>query len=101
MAMFHSFFFCYFRLGVELGASQARQRNLETWHERCDDLHGWVTDRYTRLRSRPTSPEASFGGIKRQQSVIEVKISRTWRLIFPDLMSVFEDEPTKKYFYPS
>lgn len=77
MAMFHSFFFCHFRLGVELGASQARQRNLETWHERCDDLHGWVTDRYTRLRSRPTSPEASFGGIKRQQSVIEVKIFRT------------------------
>ena len=77
---------CYCRLGVQLGASQAKQSNLETWHERCDDLHGWVTDRYTRLRSRPTSPESSFGGIKRQQSVIEVNVQlkvryRAWWLI--------------------
>ena len=64
----------YCRLGVELGASQAKQRNIAAWHERCDTLHEWVNDKYVRLRSRPTSPESSFGGIKRQQSVIEVSL---------------------------
>lgn len=67
-------FVWYCRLGVELGASQAKQRNLASWHERCDILYGWVNDKYVRLRSRPTSPESSFGGIKRQQSVIEVRL---------------------------
>ena len=67
-------FMWYCRLGVELGASQEKQRNLASWHERCDILYGWVNDKYVRLRSRPTSPESSFGGIKRQQSVIEVRL---------------------------
>lgn len=65
---------------MKLGAAQEKQRNLAEWHERCDELHEWVTDRYTRLRSRPTSPEVSFGGIKRQQSVIEVSHSKEYRL---------------------
>ncbi|XP_068690393.1 utrophin-like [Montipora foliosa] len=63
------------RLGVKLGAAQERLRNLNSWNKRYEELHEWVTDRYTRLRSRPTSPEVTFGGIKRQQSVIEDLVS--------------------------
>lgn len=69
----------YCRLEVALEASQAKQRDLWTWHERCDTLYRWVNDRYGRLGPRPPSPKESLGGIKRQESVIEVK-ARTMKI---------------------
>ena len=66
-------FVWYCRLEEALEACQAKRRDLLTWHERYDILYQWVNDEYVRLDSRPPSPKASFGGIKRQESVIEVK----------------------------
>ena len=72
-------FVWYCRLEVALETSQAKQRDLWTWHERCDTLYRWVNDRYGRLGPRPPSPKESLGGIKRQESVIEVK-ARTMKI---------------------
>lgn len=69
----NSAFVWYYRLEEALEACQAKRRELLTWHERYDILYQWVNDEYVRLGSRPPSPKASFGGIKRQESVIEVK----------------------------
>ncbi|XP_067048762.1 dystrophin-like isoform X1 [Acropora muricata] len=65
----------YATIGVKLGAAQEKQKKLETWNKRCEELHEWVDDQYTRLRSRSSSPEVTFGGIKRQKSVIEDLVS--------------------------
>ncbi|XP_015765376.1 PREDICTED: dystrophin-like [Acropora digitifera] len=65
----------YATIGVKLGAAQEKQKKLETWNKRSEELHEWVDDQYTRLRSRSSSPEVTFGGIKRQKSVIEDLVS--------------------------
>ncbi|XP_020912247.1 dystrophin isoform X2 [Exaiptasia diaphana] len=44
---------------------------LVGWHERCDDMQAWVDDTLSLLETRPLTISASFGTIKRQQTVTE------------------------------
>ena len=51
--------------------SQDRDEDMASWHKRCDELQTWVEQTVIRLQER--SPVSSFGAMKRQQSVTEVR----------------------------
>ena len=56
------------------GAHASRQNQLPLWHRRCDKLDAWVDDKLLDLKERPVSTETtSFGGMKRQKTITEVR----------------------------